>query len=152
MKGKTWGLEIAADWRATNHWRIKAAYAWWRTKLELDNPDYLTSLWVPAEESYSRWQGSLQSNLNVTDEIELDVCFRYVERLPETRIVWFNSNSGIGAYAALDVSLAWDYSDRLKISLVGRNLLDPEHPEYSSFDDPAFEVERDFYLKMDWLF
>lgn len=145
IKGGTWGAEAAADWRATNCWRIKASYAWWRTELELDNPDSLTSLYLRRRETYSRWQGMIQSGLDVTDDLEFDVRLRYVERMPEARVDLFRSHDEIGAYTALDIRLAWDYDDHLRFSLVGRNLLDPEHAEY-----PSFEVERDFYIKVDW--
>lgn len=147
LEGATWGAEIAAAWRVTDRWRLHASYTWWHTKLKLKDPDPLTALEMPADESYSRWQGSLQSRLDITDRIEFDVFLRHTGRMPETDIDWFNSREDVGGYVAADARLAWKYGDQLEFSIVGNNLFDPEHPEY-----PSFEVERRFYGKIDICF
>ncbi len=41
---KSWGVELAASWRADRNWRLKASYMWWHTKLELRDLDPLTAL------------------------------------------------------------------------------------------------------------
>jgi iron complex outermembrane receptor protein len=43
--------------------------------------------------------------------------------------------------------LAWRPYPQLELSLVGQNLLEEDHPEFSSL-----EVERSIYAKVDWKF
>ncbi len=83
----------------------------------------------------------------MTDQIEFDVFLRYVGRTPETRIDWFYSEGEVGGYFSADARIAWTHSDSLEFSIVGSNLFDPAHSEYSEF-----EVERMFYGKIDMRF
>jgi iron complex outermembrane recepter protein len=91
-----------------------------------------------SEGSNPRHTFSIRSYLDVTPTIDLDLWFRYVGRLPE---------KDIGSYTVLDARLAWRPYSNIELSLVGQNLLEEGHAEFSTL-----EVERSIYGKIDWNF
>ena len=71
-----------------------------------------------------------------------------------TLYYWFKSyqmitmpERDIDSYTVLDARLAWRPRPELELSLVGQNLLESEHSEFSTL-----EVERSIYAKIDWKF
>ena len=58
----------------------------------------------------------------------------------------------VPGYRELDLRLGWRPTPRLELSLAGRNLLHPHHPEYG-FPDPAqVQIERSVHGKIAWQF
>jgi iron complex outermembrane receptor protein len=80
----------------------------------------------------------IRSNLNVTSQIDFDVWLRFAGRLPER---------DIDSYVVMDARLAWRPFPKLELSLVGQNLLEDGHAEFSTL-----EVQRGVYGKIDWNF
>jgi iron complex outermembrane receptor protein len=56
-------------------------------------------------------------------------------------------NPHVPSYFTFDARLAWQFND-LELSVVGENLWDKGHPEFSS----AQEIPRSFYGKIAWRF
>jgi iron complex outermembrane receptor protein len=81
---------------------------------------------------------SLRGAWNLPANVGLDLWFRYVDALTE---------NDVDGYNTLDARLAWSPWPELELSAVGQNLLQPNHREFSSI-----EIERAFYLKVDWVF
>jgi iron complex outermembrane receptor protein len=140
MDGETYGIEMAADWRPRDWWRLQTGYTFLQMKLHKDaeNND-------PAGESAEgespHNQISLRSSMDLSKELEFDLWARYVDKLPA---------QNIEGYVTLDTRLGWKPKEDLELSLVGQNLLDNEHPEF----EPEFvdvlptEVERSVYGKI----
>jgi len=63
------------------------------------------------------------SSFDIGCDIEFDVIARYVDSI---------RSLNIPSYLTLDSRLAWSPSSHVELSLVGQNLLDSGHPEYSS--------------------
>lgn len=91
-----------------------------------------------AAESHERrspiHQVGVRSQLDLGKSVQFDVFYRYVDGLPSV-----NLNSTVGgtavdvpAYMTFDARLAWKPSSSLELALVGQNLLDDMHPEFSS--------------------
>ncbi|AOY59468.1 TonB-dependent receptor plug domain-containing protein [Desulfococcus multivorans] len=138
LRGESFGIELAAYWQATVFWLLQGSYTFLETNLNpglLDTGEDETYL---IQASNPRNQISIRSALNITSQLELDLWFRYVDRLNE---------NDVDEYASLDARLAYRPTDRLELSVVGQNLLEPRHAEFSSI-----EVERSIYLKADWCF
>jgi iron complex outermembrane receptor protein len=57
---------------------------------------------------------------------------RYVGALP---------NQGVADYWASDVRVAWKPTDKLELAVVGKNLFDPQHPEFGT-DSALHEIQR----------
>jgi outer membrane receptor protein involved in Fe transport len=64
------------------------------------------------------------------------------------------SATDLDGYCMLDARLGWEATKNFEISLVGQNLSDKQHPEFSSdfIQFAKTEVERTFYLKATWHF
>jgi iron complex outermembrane receptor protein len=77
--------------------------------------------------------------------LQFDATARYVDRV---------SQLGVNSYLSLDARLAWMATRNLELSIVGQNLLDDRHPEFTPTIIPtqATEVQRGIYGKITWHF
>lgn len=142
----TYGIELSVDYAMTKYWRWKLAY----TVMGMDED----SVRLNEILSLLRYQGtqpqhsfSLRSSLDLRDDIEFDLWLRYADQLAPGSFP--TGVTPIPAYLTLDARLAWQATPMLELSLVGRNLLDPQHPEFANtFYVPyQSEVERSVYVK-----
>jgi iron complex outermembrane receptor protein len=81
----------------------------------------------------------LQSSHDIGSDWQLDLIWRYVDDLP---------GLDVPAYGVMDVRLAWEPTDSAEVYVVGRNLLDRAHPEFTTGEYEgtfATEVEREVY-------
>jgi iron complex outermembrane receptor protein len=134
--GHTYGLEIAADWRPINNWRLQASYSYLRMNIDGSGM---------GEGRDPRHQLSLLSSLTLSPQVELDLWLRHVDELPALQIP---------AYTSLDARLAWSPQPEFTFSLVGQNLFDDRHPEFNADAEGQVpgEIERNIYLKALWRF
>ena len=73
-----------------------------------------------------------------------DVSLYYVDDLPAI---------SVADYFRLDTRFAWEVDDGVEIQLVGQNLLDDRHQEFSPFFyGSAKEIGRSVYGKVGWTF
>ncbi len=138
MEGETYGAEIAADWQAKSWWRIKATYSYLQMHMHLTGDATDTEEISEIEGSSPTHQVSLFSGMDITKHLELDMWLRHVSELP---------SNDVDAYTTLDIRLGWKPMKNLEISLVGQDLLDHRHAEFSQL-----EVERSAYFKVTWKF
>jgi iron complex outermembrane receptor protein len=77
--------------------------------------------------------------------LEFDLITRYVDNLPAI---------GISSYATLDARLAWKPKRNLEWAIVGRNLLDSHHAEFSDAlaGTIGTEVQRELYTTLTWTY
>ena len=142
--GKTYGIELGADWQVWDTWRLRTAYGYFHMDLEVAKDSFDTATETFAEEN-PRHQLSVRSYLDLPGPLELDVTGRYVDDLPTL---------AIDRYLTLDIHLGWHPGDRLELSLVGRNLLNSPHREFVSPSSgilPA-EVQAGIYSTLSWRF
>ena len=70
--------------------------------------------------------------------------------------IWGNCRKHIpcAAYTRLDSRIAWRPAERLELSMIGQNLLQPSHLEFTSVNQGilASQVKRGFYGKATWRF
>jgi iron complex outermembrane receptor protein len=136
--GRAYGVEVAADWQVFPSWRLGGTYTYLNTQIDKNlvtdpNISELVSEGVNPRNAFS-----IRSFLYVTPQIDFDAVLRFVGSLPERNI---------DSYTVLDARLAWRPIKKLELSLVGQNLLEEGHAEFSTL-----EVERSVYFKIDWLF
>jgi iron complex outermembrane receptor protein len=144
MEGETYGVEVAADWRPWDWWRIQASYTYLQIQLDLDR-DSRDTISETAEGESPHHQVSLRSSMDMMRALALDLWFRYVDDLP---------SQDMDSYFTFDVRLGWKPHRNVELSVVGQNLFDGQHPEYEPefIDTIATEVERGVYGKVTWLF
>jgi len=142
--GETYGVEVSAEWQATDSWRLDAAYSFLRTDLHLAEDSGDTQS-MQEEGQSPRHQFSLRSMTDLSDELELDWWLRYVDALPSL---------DVGSYVTMDVRLGWQPAENVELSLVGQNLLDSSVPQFApSYQTGATSpVERGVYAKATWRF
>ena len=141
LEGESYGVELTADYRATDWWRLRAGY----TELRIDlrpKPGSTDTTRGSNESNDSEHQFSLRSSLDLPGHWELDAAFRYVSRI---------DNQQVPAYGELDVRLGWRPSPELEFSIVGQNLLHDHHVEFGALPTPA-EIERGVFAKVLWRF
>lgn len=84
---------------------------------------------------------TLAARADLTRTLEFDLTFRGASELP---------NPAVSSYVTMDARLGWNPSPAWEISLIGRNLLEPSHPEFASINTPPEEVVRSLFLKATW--
>lgn len=144
MKGKTYGAELAADWWMADWWRFRSAYTFLQMELNLDN-NSTDNVSEANEKASPHHQFSVRSYIDLMENLELDVGYRYVDRLPQ---------GDVGNYSGVDMRLGWRPIDDMEIALVGQNLFRRRHFEFTpdfNWIAPS-EVERSVYAQISWRF
>ena len=141
ITGTTNGGEIAPDWKATRWFELKGSYSYVNLDLKnkLGNTDIGTVL--TDEGSSPRHQIVVQSLFNLPRGFELDPSYRYVSALPAI---------SVKAYGTMDVRVGWQWRRDLELSLVGENLFQPNHVEFSSDPGPLLGIKRSVYAQITW--
>jgi iron complex outermembrane receptor protein len=136
--GRAYGFEVALDWKIHSIWMLSGSYSYLRTIIEENKVEDPSIAALISQGSNPRHLFSARSYLDITPQIDFDFWFRYVSRLPER---------DIDGYMVMDTRIAYRLDANLELSLVGQNLLESGHSEFSSL-----EVERSIYVKIDWQF
>jgi iron complex outermembrane receptor protein len=144
MSGSTQGIEMALEIEITRNWQLKGAYTYLTMDLDLDgdSSDQISEI---QEEESPQHQISLRSLLDLSRQVQLNLWLRYVDQL---------TGSDIDDYVTLDASLGYCPTPGFKMELVGRNLVEPSHPEFSPeiLATSPSEVERSVYGKISLTF
>jgi iron complex outermembrane recepter protein len=139
-KGQIYGAEAAVDAKLADFWQLRAAYSW--LDLEIRPPpgesDYELSTNSTRGSSPAN-QVSVRSLVNLPYRTQLDAFFRYVDSLPSQHV---------DRYFSLDLRIARGFSHGFELSVVGQNLLERHHTEFTGGSD----VERAAYGKIAWRF
>lgn len=127
--GKTWGVEVAAQYQAGAHWRLEGAASWLETRI--DGPVYQFE-----EDSTPTRLAQLHSYWDVGDRVEIDAALYHTSRIPRL---------DIDAYTRFDLGVGWRINDTLRFDLRAQNLQDEGHQEAS-----AVEIPRSVYAQLTW--
>lgn len=137
----TRGVEIVADWRTLEWMRLEASYS--RLQMRTPPPDGVNT--DDAGNNPSK-QFALRCLMDLGAKTQLDLWLRHVDGLSA-------ASPGVPAYTALDIRLGYAASKVLDLSLVGQNLLDKRHAEFSESSSlPINYLPRGIYGKATWKF
>lgn len=139
----THGLEWSGSWRPTGRWQFKAAWTWLKMNIRRDVNSTDTS--IESEVGRSP-QNQLQFHAlhSPVDNVDLGASLYYVDSLPSLNVP---------AYTRLDARIGWRIQRDLELSLTGRNLFDPGHPEFINTPGPrTSEIPRSFFGGATWRF
>jgi len=142
LKADTWGVEIAADYRPFDFWKLRSGYTLFEMDLNFDSSAKDDPVSGSADGASPQNQVFVRSLIDLPYNLELDSNFKWVDQL---------KSLGIGAYATLDLRLGWRPTETLEFSLVGQNLLQKANQEFNSsafVNDEATKVERGVYGKV----
>lgn len=134
----SYGLELTADFVPKPWWLIRANYS----VIGFRDRDILG---VGGDDNVPLHRVNLQNQFDLPRNVEFDTTLRWVDDI---------SSLGIGSYVELDARLAWRPREDLELALVGRNLFDSEHIEFTPLVAPTVPtaVERSFYAQVKWEF
>ena len=152
VQGRTHGFELAANWQATDDWRLQLAYSWLRVDLQ-NKPGFPDVIPVVREGSQPRNLVSLLSSFDIRPNLEFDLWLYYVDEMPDLAIGTPASATAVDAYFSTNARLGWRPRRDLELSLVGANLLNAPHVEFIQETYPFPEqVERSIYGQIKWSF
>lgn len=135
----SYGIELAADWQATDYLKLNLAYTYF--DIDFDTPNNIIML-DSLEANPPNHLLSLSSLIDIRPDLNLNLWFRYSDALGPA--------DNISSFITLDARLAWQATNNLELSLVGQNLLEDTRPEGQlQFNNspPPVELERSFYIK-----
>jgi iron complex outermembrane receptor protein len=133
-----YGFEASADWRVAPWWRLQGAYSYLHVDVDHDRALGFT---VSANGRDPSHVVSLRSSFDIAEDWEFDLWGRYVSDLPER---------GVENYCTFDARLGWRPFDGLEFALVGQNLFDGHHLEFTPelINTTPTEVARAVYGKV----
>jgi iron complex outermembrane receptor protein len=145
MDGTVYGLELGARWLVDPKMRLDLGLTLLRDDLDaLDEQAGFPEETLEQDEGNSpAQQWSVRSSMDLPHRIELDAGVRYVGHLETPEVP---------AYLVGDVRVGWLWTDRLDVSLTGRNI-GPDHPEFgpaASGDAVRPEVEPRVFVTLRW--
>jgi iron complex outermembrane receptor protein len=139
LHGRASGLELTTATQFSPRWTIHAAYAYLDLSLEA-KPGSTDTTSTAAEKSSPRHQARIQSSWSLPGDLDVDVGFRWVDKLPTQKVP---------AYSELDARVAWRVVPKLQLAVVGQSLLHEHHFEFGSSPSPI-GVERSLYGEARW--
>jgi len=121
-EGRSAGVEVLSNLQPSDAVRFVVGYSWLDLDLEpvpgsRDRTGGIFEANDPTHQFQLRWYGDL------TRRLELDGAVRYVSELPQPTLK---------AYTEMSVRVGWRFTPTLDLSILGRDLLHDQHPEFSS--------------------
>jgi len=139
--GNTKGVEVTPEWRPANFWRLRGSYSYLYMNITKSptSGDIGTAPGIVG--ASPQHQAAVQSSFDFSKALELDLTYRYVSQLPAQLVP---------SYSTGDAHFAWRFSRQWELSVVGRNLFQPHHPEYRGDPGPLVGIRRNAYLALAW--
>ena len=140
ISGQTYGAELTSTWQASENWQLFASYTF--LQMHLHGPGGVDD---PSNGASPQNQLYLRSSWNLSTNVHYDLVGRYVENLPSL---------GVPSYFVMDMRLAYSPTRHLEVAVVGQNLLDNHHLEFTDVygGRAATEVPRSVYAMMTWTY
>jgi outer membrane receptor protein involved in Fe transport len=143
LEATTKGLEIAGHWSPIPLWRLDGSYTAFRVTPKLSPLSTDPSAAADdASTPESQWQ--LRSAFKLGTRGTLDVGLFHVGRLRQF---------DVDAYTRMDVTAEWSLTSSLSAMVIGQNLLEAEHAEFSNKVAPLgySHVPRSVSLRLRWM-
>ncbi len=141
IQGNTDGGEISPAWNPTAWWQLKGSYSYLHFALKNKPGNSDVGAVASYEGSSPQHQVAVRSMINLPRRIEFDQTYRYTCALPA---------QSVDSYHNLDLRLGWQFTPAWQISLVGQNLLRPQHAEFLHDPGPTVEIKRSAYVTIQW--
>lgn len=139
---ETYGVELSLKYRYSDFFQGHLAYSFLENKIE-GYDGY----------GFPRHQISLQGDFAISKNMQLNLWFRFVDKMDALYSFDTSNTYEIDSYLTMDVRFAWQILPKLELSVVGQNLLRGDHVEFvqESFSAPV-EVGPSAYCKLTYRF
>jgi len=134
MNAKTYGGELSATYDASERLRFTIGYSFLNKGLTPDRP-HVDLFNGAVEGNDPKHQFMLRTSADLGRKLEWDSTLRFVSRLPAPVVP---------RYWELDARLGWIAKETMEFSIVGANLLHPQHGEFGASPGRE-EVQRNVY-------
>jgi iron complex outermembrane receptor protein len=140
MKAQANGLELSANWRPRDRWKLAFTYTYLNVRTQLDPASHATLVPEGFDSNNPRNQLCIRSYVDLPKDGQFDTAVYFVEGF---------KHHDIAGYIRLDARYAWRLKNDMELSIVGQNLLRTHHGEfYQVINEYPQEVPRSFYLKL----
>ena len=141
LKGRSYGLELTADYNVTDWWRLHGGFTEMRINIHRQ-PGSTDGTNGSGESHDPNRHLVLRSAFEPVSRLQVDSTFRFVSEI---------ANQRLPGYAELDLRLAWQPKPSLEFSVTGQNLLHDRHAEFGT-PTSRQEIARSVYGKVVWRF
>ncbi len=143
MNGESYGAELALSWQAMDNLRLNATYSFVQIQYHTENGRSNVS--EDEENQTPHHQFNIRSSLKINSSWDWDMWLRYADTVEDF---------DIPSYLTMDARLAWKPVKNIELSVIGQNLLDGKHPEFSKnfLLSRRTQIERGVYGKVEWRF
>jgi iron complex outermembrane receptor protein len=139
---ETHGVETLIRVQPARRWMVEASHTLFKaTYLDADDEEAVAEP-INANSPSQQWQ--LKSRLTLPADVELDGTLFHVGEL-----VGANAPS----YSRLDIRLGWTFKGIFEASLIGQNVLEPDHLEFDFIDGlVGSRIPRSVAARVTWQF
>jgi iron complex outermembrane receptor protein len=143
--GETHGIEPFASWKVTNWWTLSPGYTYFATHLHTAASSLDTTTVPGTDGGQPDHQAQMRSSVALPWRLQFNSSAYFVNRLPA---------QAVPSYTRLDAGVTWKAGERISIDVVGQNLLQDHHLEYSGPDLSVQStlMRRNAYAKLVWFF
>lgn len=135
----SWGVEGSAKWNPVQNLELAAGYTLLQISFDQADPFGFSFHGKTPQQQFN-----LRSTVQLPHDVEFNTTMYYVDSL---------ESLGVGHYTRLDTRLAWKPVPALELSVVGQNLLDTSHQEFSGFlYQNTSQIPRSIYANLTWKF
>jgi iron complex outermembrane receptor protein len=140
LLGTTKGFEVAPEWRPATFWRLRGSYSYLMMNIT-KAPGSADVGSAPGIIGASpKHQVVVESAFDLPKKISLDLSYRYVSLL--------TAPQPVAAYSTADARVAWQVHRNIELSVDGRNLFQPAHPEFAGDPDTIVGIKRSVYARI----
>lgn len=148
----SYGLEMSTKWAPTEWLATTLNYSF--NKMSVAQQVEGTNQSFDEGATTPKHNLSSQFNFKITDDLKLNLLFRYVDSIKHlSTYTLATGGTIIDDYTEMDATFRWSVREGIEVTLAGRNLLDSRHLEAiaDSYIEPI-EVGRSIYGKLTWIF
>ena len=150
LYGRTEGFEIAPEWRPWKVWRLRASYSYLDMRIQAIPGALDVGTAQTVEGGSPRSQVMMQSDLDISKNLQFDVRYRYIGDLACPAKDSSAVCQRLAGYSSADVHFAWQVKPQWEVSVVGQNLLQPHHVEDVGDPNTLVGIVRSGYVKLTW--
>ncbi|WP_255702561.1 outer membrane beta-barrel protein [Fulvivirga ulvae] len=143
-KGETYGIEANMSYQVMSWWQLSTNINLLEEDIRIKEgkTDFNNTYNETAD---PKAQFLFRSTFELPHSISINGAFRWVDELPI-------NNAGVRETvpdnAELDGSIGWQASNKLRLTVAGRNLLHKEHVEYGILGSTRQAIKRSVYLRL----
>lgn len=146
LTATAYGADMQAKWQPVDYWQLASSYTVFKMDAHyqngfVGNPADITNL----ERSSPRHQFSVRSDLKLPHNLEFNTMFYFTDNIQARSL-------NVPVQGRLDLRLAWTPSKKLELAIIGQNILNKQHQEFTTVDIFSTQIPRSVYGRIMYRF